>query len=129
MAVALKWSWQYFRREVDWYDDADDALLAAMAASDAGTESFDVIEVWDDDGYRRLGIDAVDAYRAEYNARMAETFPERPAVCTLSFLDTTRDGAPEWVVWSPYDDADKAAAALAQLAPVLGDRVKVEAIQ
>ena len=44
MGKAIKWAWRHFALEADVYDTLDEAIEAAVYASDYGSEALDCIE-------------------------------------------------------------------------------------
>ena len=98
MTLAVKWAYRYHSLQVDWFDSIDRAVGSAGYESDCGNEALDCIEVWDEDGYRRLLPKEVWAlYNELERSREAATPPPKPVVARLYL--THPDGG-ERILWS-----------------------------
>ena len=121
--LAVKWAHRYHHLEFDYFDSLEDAVSAAGYASDAGEESLDCIEVWDDQGHRILGPGEVFKLYAEMEKRREEAAgPAKPVVATMYV--TSPDG--EETCYSTFSAEDRLEEVTAKLRERLGDRVRVQ---
>lgn len=124
MTIVLKFAYRHSVHEVEEYDDLDDALASAHYAADAGLESLDRIEVFEEGQEPRVlsAREIEELNRPRIEAEMAEWSAAPPAVAMLEIAN----GKGEWARYSSYADIDAATTRATELRAVLGDsRVRV----
>lgn len=122
--TVLKWAWRYSVLGVDIYDSLDDAVRAAMWASDAGEEALDCIEVVRIDGTREvLGRDAVYELQRPIEEEREKEYKARP---TPTVVLSVQGPSGKWATYSSYVERDKADGDADRFRQALGpDRVKL----
>lgn len=123
MSLILKWSWVHGSREVEQFDSIEEAILAAKACSDQGSESFSCIEVVEDDGtattYDRNHLPLWH----ELEQREDDAWKRRPLpVAVVSVLDPDGEKSATYSGYLTRGQADQDAE---WLRAFLGDRVSV----
>jgi hypothetical protein len=120
--TALKWAWRYGRLQVEAFDSLDDAIAAAGYASDDGQEAIDCVEVWCDDGYRRIsGTEVLEMWRTDPDNEANQEPGSPPSTAVVIQHPDLKDSGREW-----FWDEDEAALRFGDLRRLLGDRVSVE---
>lgn len=123
--LAVKWAYRYHHLEFDYFDSMDEAVSMAGYASDDGQEALDCVEVWDDQGYRKLSADEVFRLYSEMEKRReAAAPPPKPIVGEL--FVTSPDG--KEVLWSTFTAEDRIEEVATRLREHMGDRVRVRLI-
>lgn len=128
--TVIKWSWHHFVLGAEEFDTFEEAVRAAVYASDAGSESLENIEVAEN-GESKL----FDWGSPEFKAISESIWAEQDSEMRAEFATprwTVRLRSPNdqktWVYLESFSDKDAAASAASELQQQFGaKRVRIEA--
>lgn len=125
MTLVVRWYWERGHLEVEFDEDLD----TAIGAAGYGEAITDLLEVWDEEGYRQIpGDEVYRLYRERDEKRRVSPRPTPVAwiVITTPELIVPGEIVPgEAIVYSSYSDVGEAERDLADLQPHLGERVSL----
>lgn len=123
--LVVKWAYRYHRLQFDYFNSLQEAVEAAVWASDAGEEALESFEVWDDTGYRLIPHDEAYRLTEEESSRRYEEYKAKSdqRVFVAELWVKAPDGTE--TQWSAFESMDRANEVMAELAP-MGHRARLK---
>ncbi len=131
MSLTLLWQWRYHTLQVDLYcKTVEEAVSHAHYAIEENLAAFERIEVFDDDGsYRLIERDEFERLRDPLLAAEDRAYEARRAIHVVAKVEILspvyEKNRTEWTTYSTFTDRERAQTVYDELAPHLGERVRL----